>query len=137
MAFFNERILYKRKDSKTGEIIFSGFSDDKDLKIYDHQLWWSDDWDAMDYGKNYDFNKTFFSQFLSLLKQVPLASRSFVSPINSEYCNNAGYLKNCYLVFDADNCGNVLYSCMLHKSKDVLDIFYANNIELCYDSFMI
>ncbi|MEK9153815.1 MAG: hypothetical protein AAB723_04435 [Patescibacteria group bacterium] len=137
MAFFNERILYKRKDSKTGEIIFSGFSDDKDLKIYDHQLWWSDEWDAMDYGQDYDFNKPFFSQFLSLLKQVPLASRSFVSPINSEYCNNAGYLKNCYLVFDADNCDNVLYSCMLHKSKDTLDIYYANNIELCYDSFMI
>ena len=136
MTFFNERILYKRKDSKTGEMIFSGFSNDKDLQVYDHKLWWSDEWDAMVFGRNYDFNKPFFSQFLSLLKQVPLASRSFVSPINSEYCNNAGYLKNCYLVFDADNCDNVLYSYMLHKSKDALDIYYANNIELCYDCFM-
>jgi len=137
MMFFNERILYKRRDSKTGKMIFSGFSDDKDLKIYDHTLWWSDAWDPMDYGKNYDFNKPFFSQFLSLLKEVPLASRSFVSPINSDYCNNAGYLKNCYLVFDADNCDDVLYSCMLHKSNNCLDIYYANHIELSYDSFMI
>ncbi|MDD5146640.1 MAG: hypothetical protein PHN39_02780, partial [Candidatus Pacebacteria bacterium] len=137
MAFFNERILYRRKDSKTGKIIFSGFSDGNGFRVYDHKLWWSDDWDSMDYGREYDFNKSFFAQFSSLLKQVPLASRSFVSPINSDYCNNAGYLKNCYLVFDADNCDNILYSCMLHKSRDSLDIYYANNINLSYDSFMV
>ena len=137
MVFFNERFLYKRKDNKTGKMIFSGFSDDKNLKTYDHTLWWSDEWDPMDYAKDYDFSQPFFAQFFSLAKQVPLASRSFISPINSDYCNNAGYLKNCYLVFDADNCEDILYSCMLHKSNSCLDIYYANHLELCYDSFMI
>ena len=61
--------------------------------------WWKDDWDPLDYGQDYDFDRSFFEQFAELQKEVPLPSMNRLNNtlVNSEYTNQTSYLKNCYL----------------------------------------
>jgi hypothetical protein len=47
------------------------YSPDKNYKIYDKDFWWSDKWDALDYGIDFDFSKSFFKQFRELQLKVP------------------------------------------------------------------
>ena len=71
MTWRNERALYKRKCDATGVDIISIFSPDSGYKAYEEKHWWSDKWDPLDYGADYDFSKPFFVQYQELLKQVP------------------------------------------------------------------
>ena len=63
LAFRNERKLYKRKCDKSGKEIVSIYSSDTSSVVYDQKVWWSDDWSPLDYGKTFDFERSFFEQF--------------------------------------------------------------------------
>jgi hypothetical protein len=71
LSFRNERKLYKRKCDFSGKDIISIYSPDKPYKVYDQEIWWSDKWEALDYGKEFDFSRTAFEQFDELMKEVP------------------------------------------------------------------
>ncbi|MEK9130279.1 MAG: hypothetical protein AAB526_02685, partial [Patescibacteria group bacterium] len=138
MCFRNEHFLYKRKDSLTGEIIFSTFSELSPIKVYKKDYWWSDQWDPMDYGQDYNWNKSFFEQFRELSLEVPWFSRSIMNLVNSDYCANASDLKNCYLLFDSGpDTENCAYGAMVNYSKDSFDNYQLHSSELCYDCFMV
>jgi hypothetical protein len=87
LSFRNERKLYRRKCDITGKNIISMYSPDKKFLVYDNDYWWSDNWNVMDYGRDFLFNKTFFEQFENLLKVVPMASILNTNTENSEYNN--------------------------------------------------
>lgn len=71
LAWHNERKLYKRKCDVTGKDIISIYSPDKPYIVYHQDYWWSDSWDPMDYGKEFDFNKSFFDQYSELFLHSP------------------------------------------------------------------
>ena len=81
------RNLYKRKCDATRESIISMYSPDKKYRVYKQDFWWSDTWDALDYGKNFDFEKNFFEQIGALIKVVPKLSLSTEALENSPYVN--------------------------------------------------
>jgi hypothetical protein len=58
MNWRNERSLYKKKNSasKNSEEILSMYSPDVIYSIYDKEYWWSDKWDPMKYGLEFDFS---------------------------------------------------------------------------------
>ena len=60
MTWRNERVLYHRKSQATGKDIISMFAPDKPINVYEHDYWWSDKWDSLASGKEYDFSKPFF-----------------------------------------------------------------------------
>lgn len=62
MMFRNERVLYKRKCNLCKENIISIYHPKSSYTVYCNKCWWSDKWDSMNYGKNYDFKKSFFEQ---------------------------------------------------------------------------
>ena len=95
----NDKNFYKRPDSRTGQMIFSLYPENAPIKVYDYDYWISDAWDALSYGKDYDFSKPFFEQLNELIKDVPFTSRSVIYMVNSDYSMNATALKNCYMVF--------------------------------------
>src|SRR3989338_7861561 len=70
----NERTLYHNKCAFSGKPIITMFAPETGLTVYDRDIWWKDQWDAFDYGVDYDFSKPFFVQFQELLKRVPLAN---------------------------------------------------------------
>ena len=135
--FQNLRKLFRRKDDASGKEIFSGIPPQALLKTYERDYWWSDKWDPMDHGKNYDFSRPFFEQIRELMNVVPFPSRDFFNLVNSDYCNSCADLKNCYLCFDSDDIENSAYIMGGEVAKECFDLFSVRHGELCYDGYMI
>src|SRR3989338_10603739 len=62
MTWRNDWHLFKKKDARTGEKIFSLFPEESPVKIYEKEYWNSDQWDPMVYGREYDWEKPCFEQ---------------------------------------------------------------------------
>lgn len=134
LSFRNERNLYQRKCSLTGENILSNFSPDKPYKVHNHESWWEDKRDALEFGKPYDFGRPFFEQFDELLHDAPFIQFVVVNCENSDYTNYSWFNKNCYLLFDAGWCENVYYSDTMYHSNFCFDCFHCKKgCELCYE----
>ena len=75
------------------------FSPETKLTVYDHDVWWSDKWDPLEYGQDYDFSRPFFEQYKEFLVKVPhlaLVNDNGTGSINSEYTQDFAFAKNCY-----------------------------------------
>jgi len=135
-AFRNQKKIYKRKCDFSGKDIFSLYFPKSSVKTYHSSIWNSDKWDPMEYGRNYDFNESFFEQLNQLRREVPCSSGSVIDIVNSDYCANAGKLKNCYLVFEANYCEDSAYCVEAAYLKDCYDSSHSVKCELCYEIFL-
>ena len=137
MVFKNEKSFYKRKCDFCNKNIIAVFPQNVSFPVYCPFCWWSDKWNSMDYGRNYDFSKPFFEQFYELLKQVPRINlfTDYLRAINSEYTNYTGPLKNCYLLIQAENNENCFYSSSLFYSKDCSDCSMVTKTNNAYNLF--
>jgi len=133
----NDRRLFRRKDAVSGKEIFSNFPPQVEAKIVDLEYWKSDEWDPVDYGRDYDFSRPFFEQFNELLRDVPWPAKSVQQMVNSDYCDQAGYFKNCYLCFNGDAMEDSAYCVNGSFLKNCLDLREASQNELCYDSVIV
>lgn len=133
MAFRNERKLYSRKSDLSGRMIVSNYSPDKPYKVYDQEEWWSDQWDPLQYGRDFDFNRSFNEQFNELVQDVPHVSLTNTGCENSYYTNFALYGKNCYLIFGMGNSEDCLYGKFIVASKGCVDNLAIYSSELCYE----
>jgi len=145
LAFRNERNLYKRECNFSKNNIISIFHKDSLFKVYETSIWNSDKWDPMEYGIEYNFNKSFFKQFIGFIKKVPLESLRIAKSVNCDYCNAIIESKNCYLTsgYASENCyyiQNALIGkdCMdghsLFKSEQLyqsMDIDNSYNLKFC------
>jgi hypothetical protein len=136
-AFRNERVLYKKKSDFTGEEIFTMFSPQSGIKIYEREIWLSDKWNPMDYGQDYDFSKPFFTQFFELVKKVPFKNMNIVNGVSSPYTFNITDPKNCYLVFNASYVEDCMYSHGMGNCKWCLDCSHVSKCENSYEGFWI
>src|SRR3989339_886863 len=132
LSFRNETDLYKRKCDKTGKNIITNYPPSSPYKIYDREVWWSDCWNALDYGQNYDFSKNFFEQFSELEKKVPKANIYVVESENSTYTNYASHNKNCYLLFGSWFNEDCLYGNTYYHSISCVDCHFINKCQFCY-----
>jgi len=128
----NDWHLFKKKDARTGQMIFSIFPEESPVKIYDRDYWWSDDWNPMDYGRDYDFSRPFFEQFNDLLYSVPLPAHSMTFVTNCHYCTNANNIKNCYFSRGIAYTEDSAYLVWDQGSKNCLDSHMTNGCELSY-----
>lgn len=127
-----ERALYRRKSDLTGKEIFSTYHPEAPVVVYENEEWWTDKWEGLEYGKDIDWNKPFLQQVIELARVVPRPARSVFNLENSDYSNNAGQLKDCYLVFTGQNDESSYYSVALGWSRDCMDCNYVFESELCY-----
>lgn len=134
---YNWRLLFRRKDDASGNEILSGIPPYTPFKVYERDYWWSDNWDPMDYRQDYDFSRPFFEQFGELRTNIPWPSRSVQQMINSDFCNNAGYLKNSYLCFNSGYGEDSAYTLTALYPMNSFDIYETEHTELCYDSLLI
>ncbi|EKE26277.1 MAG: hypothetical protein ACD_4C00348G0007, partial [uncultured bacterium (gcode 4)] len=134
LAWRNERYLYKRKCDFSWNEIISIYSPDKtNYKIFEQKHWWSDNWNAFDYARNFDFERPFFEQFDELMKSVPRIWLINRNSENSDYCNNVLNEKNSYLTFISWDDENCHYSYTIAFSKDCSDILWGINLQNCYE----
>lgn len=138
MSFLNERTLYKRKCDMTGESVVSLFPEGSPVPVYSPKAWWSDNWDAVEYGQEYDFSKPFFEQFAKLLRRVPqfALQNQYTTMIRTEYVNMGTYLKDCYLVFNTAYSEESGYTTFFLHGKNCYDMYQAEKCESCYEVLM-
>ena len=137
LMFRNERNLYTRKDSMTGETIVSRWTDDTPFPVYSSKNWWSDKFDPLEYGQDFDFNRPFFEQFKELRDRTPRIALYNFDSVNSEYTNHAGYNKNAYMCFNIayqEDCYYVTNFSL--TDKDCCDGYTIENSQLLYECFM-
>ncbi len=65
---------------------------------------------------------------------VPWPSRAVIDLVNSDYSNNAAYLKNCYLCFNTGRAEDSAYVMSSWGIKDCFDITEGGDTELSYQS---
>jgi len=134
LCWRNERNLYKRKCDATGKEVISNISPDKPFKVYERDYWLSDNWNPLDYGRDFDFSKTFRENFAALQKEVPRFSIQQQNPMeNSAYCNFASNCENCYFLFDSDFCEDCIYVNGGNHCRDCIDCSFLAGCELCYE----
>ena len=132
MRFGNHLNMYKRRDDLGNKEILSVYGKDVPFPIYTAEDWWSDKWDPMQFGKEYDFAIPFFSQFLALYRSVPQMNLVNINSVNCNYCPKIMNAKNCYLSIGLgiENC---IYGYYSRYSKDSISYFNLNLSEKCYE----
>ncbi|MBU0647752.1 hypothetical protein KJ855_01075, partial [Patescibacteria group bacterium] len=131
MTYRNERALYQKKCAAAGKDLVAIYTPESSIRVYDYEHWWSDGWSAMDFGRDYDFGRSFFSQFKDLMYEVPWPPVFNSQAENSDYCNQTAEMKNCYLVFASREDENVMYGNNLIRCRDCMDLFECNDLEYC------
>jgi len=132
MMWRNERTFHKRKDFFGNDVV-SIYSSERPFTIYKQDYWWSDNWDPMEYGKDYDFSKSFFEQWRKLRDKIPLLNVSNSRAENSEFCNVNDKSKDCYLISASFENERVMYSNRVGFDKDCVDMYVVSKCELCYE----
>ncbi|MCX6723264.1 MAG: hypothetical protein NT094_04365, partial [Candidatus Staskawiczbacteria bacterium] len=133
----SNRILYRQKFD-SGEEGITFYPSGTLHKVYSQEKWWSDGWDPKSFGKEYDFSKSFFEQWLDLFREVPHPTlyTEHSTMIDSPYCNGASDLKNCYLCFRSDYSEDCAYTNTMSRNKNCFDVTYTSDSELCYETIM-
>ncbi len=135
LLFRNNRVFYRRECALCKKNILSVYNKERPYLIYCRECWYSNKWDPMDYGREYDFSIPFFSQFRSLQAKIPRANMYQTNFVSSEYCNYGLDFKECYLLFGGHNNERVYFGNQIFDSSDSLDIAFSSKNEFCYETF--
>jgi ribosomal protein S18 len=134
LAYRESRTLYKDICKKCGIKLVSIFPLESKIQVFCSKCWWGDSWEAIEYGKDYDFSKTFFQQFFELQKIVPREATGQRNSENCQYSNGNVRCKNCTLTFDCVESINC-YNCQIAVySKDSIDADSVMNVDHVYFS---
>jgi hypothetical protein len=131
-SYRNQIYLFQRHDAKRRSF-FSIFPESAPFPVVPNEEWWSDSWDALSYGREFDFSRPFFEQYFALRSQVPHMARHGINLENSEYSSNASEIKNCYLVFNTSRTIDCQYCENVWGSQDCMQCTQTRESELCYD----
>ena len=132
----NERMLYHRVCDLCGKKVISIYHSNGKNVMYCHDCYWSDNWDPLKFGREYDFSKPFFEQYYNLSSIIPREGLINANSINCEYTHLAADNKDCYMLFESSNNERCNHSYWMQLSKDCLDCAFVSNSELCYEVFV-
>jgi hypothetical protein len=134
LSFRNERVFYKRKCDRCKKEVVSMYSPNKSYTVWCHDCWFADDWDAMEYGREYDSTRSFFEQFEDLWKHVPKIALIYTRSINSEYTNISADSKDCYMIIESSNNDRCIHCYWIQQCNDLVDVSFSHKTELSYES---
>lgn len=133
IAWRNERSLYHRVCLSCQKPVIACYSEENGIPIYCNTCWWGEAFDAYAYGRDFDFKRPFFEQFMELERSVPHFAL-FQDPAseNCQYTNYGIANKSCYMAL-CFVCENVYFSHGVIQSKDCMDVTKVQQCELCYE----
>lgn len=134
LSFRNERKLYRRQCDASQKSIISIYSPNKPYTVYDQSIWWSDSRDAMDYGCEFDFTRTFTEQFGDLMKKVPRMSSLVFQNENCDYNSWIANSKNCYMCSAARYLENCYYINWWYRCSSLIDCLKVTDCESTYNT---
>ena len=134
LAWRNMSKLFRRKCDLSWKEILSFYTEQAKHPVYEISLWDGNEWNPLEYGRSFDFSRSFFEQFGELKSVVPHPSRSILRLENSEYSNNASDIKNCYLCFGGGHAEDCYYDINFKDIQDCVDCYDVDWCEHCYNS---
>ncbi|MFA6273712.1 MAG: hypothetical protein WC662_00950 [Candidatus Paceibacterota bacterium] len=136
MATFNVRNLYNRNCDNCSQKMVSIFNKNSSYKVWCFDCYFSEKFDPIDYGVDYDFSIDFFTQYENFRRNVPLLCME-QSGNNSEGCEYANYTygsKNIYLSHNVAKSEDVYYSVFVNRDNRMcFDSLSFREDELCYE----
>lgn len=132
-SFRNEHAFYRRECNFCGKKVISAFSPDRTAEVYCAECWWSDKWDPMLQGKDFDYSLPFFTQYDALIAKVPHLNIWSFNLENGDYANYSANSKNVYLSISAIGSENVFYSTIVDKSFDCFDSYKVLDSQGIYE----
>jgi len=136
MSWRNERTFHRGKCAATGKDFLTMFSPEAKMTVYDRDYWWSDKWDQLSTGRDYDFSRPFFEQYAELLHTAPLPNLANSNCVNSEWGNHSLDCKNTYLFYASIAVEDGAYITGGVTAKNSFDIYKALNIIDCYEDIL-
>lgn len=134
MVWCNERTLYKRKCQLCNQDKILMFPENSRFTVYCKECWWSDSWNPMTFGRDYDESRPFLAQWKELYDSVPRMGKIQQGNIvGSEYVNRADDMRNCYLVFLSSGSEYCRYGGWNMFSKESVDCYNIFKCERCYE----
>ncbi len=135
-AWRNERSLYKRICGLCKKDIIAMYHEKESFPVYCHDCWYSDRWDPLSYGVDYDFSKPFFLQWKELYNRVPRLNLWQLDMVDSPYSNIGRGARNAYLSYSLVGGGgeNIFYSKSADTSSNIFDCLSINDCENCYEN---
>jgi hypothetical protein len=133
LARRNERKFYHAQCNLCRKDILTMYGADEPFPVYCYECWWSDQWDPLEFGREYDFSQNFFEQFQELQNAVPRIALFGKNNENCAYINHSVNSKNCYLCVDV-SARDTYYSKWMIQCYDCCDCYQLENSERCYES---
>ena len=126
--------FFMRKCDKCNKKVMAWFSPNlTDIKTYCNECYRSDDFDATENGRDYDFNRPFFEQFYELLKETPRHISNAVQNENSEYIISAHKNRSCYFVDEIDESWDCYFGYNIQHCKNIAESIFVRDSEIGYD----
>lgn len=134
LVWRNERNLYRRTCNLCQKKVLSIYRKENPFPVYCIKCWWSDKWDPLKYGMDFDLNKSFFQQFKKLQDTVPRVAVLQSQNENSEYTNHVSHLKDCYLLFSSDFNRDCYYGVWIENCQNCVDNLIINKCQLTHNA---
>lgn len=135
-AFRNDQHYYRNACSLCKKSLISIYSLDKKIPVLCDDCFWSDRFDPLQYGVEMDFSRPFFEQFAEMKAKVPRLAIFHTQSENAEYTVHSSRNRNCYMGSSVVDCEDVHYSDFSFLSRDCLDLFSCEAMELCYECLL-
>ncbi|MDA1060666.1 MAG: hypothetical protein O3B47_02640 [bacterium] len=132
LVWRNERHLYRQNCGLCMKSLIAIYPQDSPFPVYCKDCFFSEKWDPLSYGRDFDFDRPFFKQFSELSEVVPRLAITHANSVNSEYTLNSVKNRNCYLTSGADYNEDCLYGISTQRSKECVDTFLIYDSELSY-----
>lgn len=134
VAFRNEMNFHKTTCALTGKNLLTNYPPGRGYLVMSSEAWYSDQWDPLEYGRDFDFNRPFFEQMDELLKAVPHINLMNNKSENCDYCNFCLYSRNCYLCTRVVNAEHCYYSYLPLDVQNCVDCYYIRKSQNGYQA---
>ena len=132
MNYRNVFSLYNDTCDLCKKHTLSLWGDSADFPVYCKECWYSDKW--IPPQMDLDLDQPFFDQFAELMGKSPHPARAVNDPIvNSDYCNAATNIKNCYWSFHIQLSEDCYYCYDSRELKNCVSTMLTNGAEFLYD----
>lgn len=137
LTWRNDRSLFGRQCDLCSKQIIALYPANTPFPVYCNACWYSDRWDGIEFGRDYDFAQPFFAQFRQLLEVVPRLALQLDNCQNCDFSNQLANSKSCYLCTSGSGAENCYYCHRTVSSKDSMDCLLVTGSERCFDSVAV
>ncbi len=133
ISFRNEWKFYNATCPLCRKEMISLYAPANNNTVYCQECWWSDAYDPLEFGMEYDPTQSFISQYKKLFSHVPKLAIHNTMSENSIYTNYSHGNKNCYLLAGSGENEDCLYSYRIFGTQKSMDTYNLFHCVFCYE----